>query len=49
MVTYLLIYLLTYFLRTPTPIKEVINYDYAIESEKRIRHSYDKFLDEVKN
>ena len=34
--------------RTPTPIKEVINYEYAIESEKKIRHSYDKFLDEVK-
>jgi len=33
--------------RTPTPIKEIINYDYANSAEVNIRHSYDRFLDEV--
>ncbi len=34
-------------LRTPTPLKEVINYDYANNAEGDIRHSYDRFLYEV--
>ena len=34
-------------IRTPTPVKKVINYEYAEDAETHIRHSYDRFINEV--
>ena len=36
-------------IRTPTPVKKVINYEYAEDAETHIRHSYDRFINEVWN
>jgi hypothetical protein len=33
--------------RTPTPVKEVINYDYSRKAEEVIKMEYDHFLSEV--
>ena len=34
--------------RTPTPIKNIINYDYSRKAEEEIRSEYENYMERVK-
>ena len=34
--------------RTPTPIKQIVNYDYSRKAENEILNEYDNFMKNVK-
>lgn len=33
--------------RTPTPMKQVVNYDYSREAEFEIKHEYQRYMEQV--